>query len=332
MTFNPAKFVKTAQQTWEDKLAFNQFMKANAHLALPFHVEGLEGIVPDQYPGELAIYAAKSHQGKSTALRDVTFKAQKRIEGKPNALVGLVSIEDTSEGTAGKQVKKYGGNSLAYQDDQFVFIGNSFGMSMEDMSQLNVGNIIETLEYGRSKKFADIMQYAHIGIDYAQIIPPDPERRKMNNNDQKRLQIADDVIRIFHACKKFKCPIGLASQALLKTQRDNYTQKMRIPGAADLAEAGELYSIPDIVYAYWQPKHDHPMNTMVEEGNWNFKVEPNLVFVRIVKRRNAEEMGYVGERDVVGRVFPCHIEPSGGFVYDKSYHDKIYLKPIRNVP
>jgi len=328
MTFKPANFVKTAQQTWEDKVAYDIFLKENSHLALPFHIEGLEGIVPDQYPGELAIYAAKSHQGKSTALRDVTFKAQKRIEGKQGTLVGLVSLEDTSEGTAGKQVKKYGGDSLAYQDDQFIFIGNSFGMSMDDMAQLNVGNIIKTLEFGANEKFADKMQFTHIGIDYAQIIPPDPERRMMTNNDQKRLQTADNVLRLFHACKKFKCPIGLASQALLKTQRDNYTQKMRIPGAADLAEAGELYSIPDIVYAYWQPKHDHPMYSRVEEGNWNFEVEPNLVFVRIVKRRNAEEMGFVGEKDVVGRVFPCHIDPSGSFIYDKKFHDQIYLKPI----
>lgn len=326
--FKPESFVKTAAETWEAKVAFDKFIKENSHLAMPFHVEGLEDIVPNQYPGELAIYEGRSHHGKSTALRDMVFKSQKRIEGKPGFLVGIVSLEDTAEGTAGKQVKRYGGDMLSYQDDQFVHIGNSFEMSTEDMAQLNVGNIIRALDYGLNEKFADVMQYASIGIDYAQMIPPDPERRMMLSNEQKRFQIADDVVRLFHACKHFKCPIGLASQALIKTQRSNYTEKIKIPGAADLAEAGELFSVPDIVYAYWQPKHDHPIGSTVEEGNWCFKVDPNLVFVRIVKRRNAEEMGYINERAVVGRVFPCHIEDSGSFTYDPDYHKKIFLKGI----
>lgn len=326
--FNPSRFVKTAAETWEDRVAYQKFIKENSHLALPFHVKGLEGIVPDQYPGELAIYEARSHHGKSTALRDVVFQAQRGIEGRTGALVGLVSLEDTSEATAAKQVRKYGGDSLAYQDDQFVFVGNSFEMSVEDMGKLNVGNLIKTLDYARKEKFAEPMQYGYIGIDYAQIIPPDPERRMMTNQDQKRLQIADDVKRIFHAAKYFKCPIGLASQALTKQQRDNYTTKMKIPGAADLEESKELFNIPDRVYAYWQPKHDHPIGSLVEEGNWTFRVESNLVFIRIVKCRNAEEMGYVGKKDVVGRVFPCHIEQDGSFIYDPEFHNKIYLKPL----
>lgn len=325
MNFDPSKFVKTAAETWDDRVAYRKFLQENSHLAMPFHVKGLEKIVPPQYPGELAVYVGKSHQGKSTALRDVTFQTQQRIEGKAGALVGLVSLEDTSEGTAGKQVKKYGGDSLAYQDDQFVFIGNSFNMSLDDMAELNVTNMIGTLEYARTKKFAVPMQYAHIGIDYAQIIPPDPERRMMVDMSQKRLQIADDVKRLYHAAKFFKCPIGLASQGLLKMQRDNYGSKMKIPGAGDVSEASELYSIPDIVYSYWFPKFDHPIGTRVEEGVWSFIVESNLVFVRILKRRNAEEMDYY---DIVGRVFPCWIDRDGSFSYDPEKHSHMALKPM----
>lgn len=325
--FNPSHFVKSAAETWQDKVNFDKFIKENEHLAQPFHIEGLENVVPPQYPGELAIYEGRSHHGKSSALRDAVFKAQKRIEGKSGFVVGLVSLEDTSEGTAGKQAKKYE-TPFEYQDDQFVFIGNSFNMSVDEMAQLNSGNIIKSLDYGRKNKFAEEMSYSMIGIDYAQVIPPDPERRMFTNNDQKRLQVADDVKRLFHAAKYFKCPIGLASQALLKTQKDNYNAKMKIPGAADLAEAGELFSVPDIVYSYWQPKHDHPIGSLVEEGNWTFKVDPNLLFVRIVKRRNAEELGYVGERGIVGRIFPCHFDNSGSMIYDSKYHNQIYLKPI----
>lgn len=328
MTFNPSLFVKTATETYADKQAFDKFIKENEHLAMPFHVEGLEGVVPPQFPGELAIYAGRSHHGKSTALRDVAFKAQKRIEGKDGYVVGMVSLEDTSETTAAKQIMKYGKeNFLDYTDDQFVFIGNSFGMSGDDMADLNTGNIIRALDYGLNQ-FSAKMRYSFIGIDYAQIIPPDPERRMMTSNDQRRLQIADDIRRIFHAAKHFKAPIGMASQALLKTQRDNYTSKMRIPGAADLSEAGELFSIPDIVYSYWMPKQDFPIGDRVEEGNWGFEVKPNLAFVRITKRRNAEMLGYVGTRDIVNRIFPCFIREDGSYYYDADFHRHSYLKPM----
>lgn len=326
MTFNPRNFVKTANQTWQDKIAFDRFLEENAHLAMPFHIEGLEDRVPSQYPGELAIYEARSHHGKSTALRDAAFKAQKAIE-ETDFMVGMVSLEDTSETTAAKQVAKYGNDPLKFQDDQFVFIGNSFNMTMEDMGKLNVGNIIRALDYGL-ELLPDKKGYSSIFVDYAQLIPPDPERRMLVNGDQKRLQVADDVKRLFHAAKHFKCPVGLASQALLKVQRDNYTSKMRIPGAADLKEAGELFEVPDRVYAYWMPRHDFPIGSTVEEGRWKFEVTDNLVFVRVVKCRNAELRGFVGAKSVGGRIFPCLIREDGSYYYSSDYHRSIYFATL----
>lgn len=326
MTFNPRSFVKTANQTWADKLAFDKFIEENKALAMPFHVEGLEDRVPPQYPGELAIYEARSHHGKSTALRDAAFKAQKRIEDSEDFFVGMVSLEDTSETTAAKQVAKYK-NPLEYQDDQFIFVGNSFNMTMEDMGNLNVGNIIRALDYG-IEQFPAKKGYSAIFLDYAQIIPPDPERRMMTNNDQKRLQVADDVRRLFHAAKHFKCPVGLASQALIKGQRDNYTSKIKIPGAADLSESGELFSIPDRVYAYWMPKMDFPVGSRVEEGGWGFEVTNNLVFVRVVKCRNAESLGFTGKKSIVGKVFPCSIREDGSFYYSADEHRHMYRPTI----
>ena len=327
MTFNPNNFVHTAVQTWELKEEYERFLQENAHLAAPFHITGLETILPKQYPGELTVHFAKSHHGKSTALRNAAFKAQQRVEDT-DYLVAVVSLEDSAETNAAKWVDRYG-NPLSYQDDQMVFIGNTFNMSAEDMGQLNMGNIIKSLEFAL-EQLPNKKGYSHIYLDYAQLVPPDPERAKMSNYEQRRLQIADDVRRLFHAAKQFKCPIDFASQALLKVQRDNYTSTMRIPGAADLKEAGELYEIPHIAISYWQPKHEpnSPIGSRVEDGNWNFTVEANLIFVRIAKWRDAELRGFVGEKDVIGRIFPCRIKSSGEIYYDPEYHKHIYLKSI----
>lgn len=326
--FNPEKFFKTAKETWDLKSEYDKFIEENKHLASPFPIKGLEEILPNQYPGTLTVHFAKSHHGKSTALRNSSFKAQQRVENT-DFLVAVVSLEDSAETHAAKSVMRYEGNNLKYQDDQMIFIGNSFKMSASDMGQLNVGNIITTLEYALAQ-LPNKKGYSHIYIDYAQLLPPDPERAKMVNIDQKRLQVADDVRRLYHAAKQFKCPVDFASQALLKVQKDAYTSTIRIPGAADLKEAGELYEIPDIAIAYWMPKLEPgtPVGSQIQDGNWSFAVEQNLIFIRIAKWRNAELMGFHGKKDVVGRIFPCWIQTDGEIVYDAEKHKHMYLSPI----
>lgn len=327
MTFNPSKFVHTAKNTYDLKLAYDKFIDENRHLAFPFHIRGLEDILPRQYPGNLTVHFAKSHHGKSTALRNSAFKAQQMVENT-DYMVAVISLEDSAETTAAKQVMRYG-NPIEYQDDQMVFIGNSFNMSADDMGQLNTGNIIKSLEYGL-KEFPNKKGYSHIYVDYAQIIPPDPERAKLMNYEQKRLQIADDVKRLFHAAKQFACPIDFAAQALLKVQKDQYTSTMRIPGAADLKEAGELYEIPDIAIAYWFPKLESntPVGSHIDDGAWSFDVERNLFFIRIAKWRNAELLGFTGSKDVVGRIFPCRIAENGEMYYDAETHKHMQMKSI----
>lgn len=317
-TFNPSHYVLTARQTWDKRKEFLAYIQANKHLALPFHVEGLQKEVPPTYPGETAIILARGHHGKSTVMKDIIWKAQQLIEGRQGYAVALVSHEDVAERTAGQLARRYG-SELEYQDDQFIHIGRSFGMKSEQVADMHMSNIITALEYGRSR-FGENMQYSLIANDYIQIQPPDPFRREMTNKDQRRLQVADDVKRWCDVAVQFSCSVFLASQALMKIQRANYTETMKIPGPADVEEAKEIYNYPDVVYAYWQPKHDYPIWSWVEDGSWNFQVRPNLVFVRIVKRRYAEELGY---NEVVGRIYPLLLQPNGDFLYDKDYHRSI---------
>lgn len=323
MTFNPSSFVKTAHETLELKEQYDKFLAENSHLAAPFHITGLEDILPKQYPGTLTVHFARSHHGKSTALRNSAFKAQKRVEDT-DYLIGVVSLEDSAETNAAQQVERYGGNSLQFSDDQMVFIGNSFKMTADEMGMLNVGNIIKCLEYAL-KILPNKKGFSHIYVDYAQIIPPD---MTVANSDQRRHQIANDIRNLAYAAAQFRCPIDFASQALMKQPKDNYTNTMRIPGAADLKEAGELYEIPDIAIAYWQPYHDIPVGTMVEDGNWTFRVQQNMFFIRISKWRRAELQGFKGRKSVIERVFPCFIKEDGEMFYSKEVHDKMYLKPM----
>ena len=325
--FDPTPYLYTAKQTWELKTKYDAFLDANPHLAAPFHITGLEDILPKQYPSQVAVHFAKSHEGKSTALRNAIFKSQRRVEDTDSG-VAIVSIEDSAETTAAKFVMRYKNDSMRYQDDQMFFIGNSFGMNSKDMGRLNIDNIVRTLEYGL-EKYPGIKRYAHIFLDYIQIVPQSDDAYSNERRDQAMYATR----QLFDAAKQFECPIDFASQALLKHSNTQYGgSKMRIPGAGDLKEAAELYEIPHIAIAYWMPKRqpDTPIGSRIEEGSWGFEVKSNLIFIRVEKWRDCELiMDNNGNPfDVVGRIFPCWIQPDGEIVYDVEKHKHMQLKAM----
>lgn len=327
MTFDPSQYIHSAKQTWDLHVAYRKFLEENPHLSAPFHVTGLEDILPPQFPGQVAVHFAKSHEGKSTALRNAIFKAQRRVEGT-DSMVAIISLEDSAETTAAKFVLRYKGNPMQYQDDQLIFIGNTFGMNSLQFGQLNIDNIIRTLEHGL-KMYPNIKRYAHIFVDYIQIVPQSDAAFSAERRDQAMYAAR----KLFDAAKQFQCPVDFASQALLKRSNTNYGgSKMRIPGAGDLKEAAELYEIPHIAIAYWMPKRqeDTPVGTHIDEGPWSFDVKSNLIFVRIEKWRDCEVITDKNGKpfDVVGRTFPCWIMPDGEIVYDAEKHRHMCLKPM----
>lgn len=326
MTFDPRSFVHSAKQTYDLKLKYDEFVAENKHLIAPFHITGLEDILPPQLPSQVAVHFAKSHHGKSTALRNAIFKAQRRVENT-DSMVAIVSLEDSAETTASKFVRRYAGNPLQYQDDQMVFIGNSFGMKSKDMATLNIDNVILALEYALKQR-PDIKRYAHIFLDYAQIVSQSDNAISRERRDQ-----AFYVGKVlFDGAKQFECPVDFASQALLKQSNTHYSGKMRIPGAGDLKEAAELYEIPHIAIAYWMPKReaDSPIGSHIDDGAWSFDVKSNLIFIRVEKWRDCELLDDKNGKpyDVVGRVFPCWIEPDGEITYDAEKHKHMQLKPM----
>lgn len=317
--FDPRHYVLTARQTWEKRQEFLAYIAANRHLALPFHVEGLQDRIPPSYPGETCMIMGRSHEGKSTVIKDYIHKAQLAIESRPGYAVALVSHEDTAERTAGQLARRYE-HEIEYQDDQFIHIGRSYGMRSEQTADLHMTNILIALEYGLSQ-FGDNLHYSAIFNDYIQIQPPDPFRREMTSQEQRRLQIADDMRRWTNTAVQFSCPVFCATQALFKQQRGNYTEGMKIPGREDVEEAKEIYTYADVVYSYWMPKMTHPMYSQIDDGKWSFQVTSNLMFLRVLKRKYAEELGY---QNMVGRVFPLLLTEKGDIYYDPDYHQKIY--------
>jgi hypothetical protein len=325
MEFNASAYVLTAQETLDKKKALDAFIKENQHLALPFPVDGLEKLIPPIMPGQVGLIGGGSYHGKSLFAKYWMWKAQLDLEEtKRRAVIAYVSHEDTGEMTAKQQLKKYNGNEMKYADDLFIYIGRSFGMKPEDVAELYMTNIIHALEYARKTKFAEPMPFSSIFYDFIQKTPPDPERRKMTNSEQRRMQLADDSTRLGNGAVYFTCPFVVAAQTGLKVLQTPYSKEMSIPGDGDFEEAKEIYQYADHAITVWLPRIDRPVGTRVESGNWNFEVTPNLFFVRSLKARYCDPVEWTG----IGKVFPMHIQDDGSFLYDPEFHKKIYMRSV----
>jgi hypothetical protein len=197
---NPSAYISTAAQTLESKKARDKFVSENKHLALEFPIAGLETKIPPVQIGETAIFGAGSYQGKSLFLKHWMFEMQKKVDQENRrAIVVYVSHEDTAEMTANQQLKKYGGNEAQYEDDLFLYIGRKFGMKPEEIAEMHMTNIVQLLDYARNHTFAEPMPFAMLGYDFIQKTPPDPFRKNVVSDQQRRLQVADDMLRLTNA-------------------------------------------------------------------------------------------------------------------------------------
>lgn len=321
MTINPAPYVLTASETIEKKKLRDAFVSANKHLALPFPIKGLETKIPPIQAGETGIFGAGSYQGKSLFLKHWMFDAQLRIEEeKIRSVVAYVSHEDTGEMTARQQIKRYGGDETAYEDDLFVYIGRSFGMKAEEVAELYMSNIITLLDHAHKNKFAEPMPFSMIAYDFIQKTPSDPQLR----NRERREQITSDMLKLTNAGVQLTCPIVCAAQTGLKNLRTPYSKEMPIPGDADFEEAKEIFQYSDHACTGWLARADHPVGALVDSGNWHFTVTENLYFIRVLKARYCDPVEWSG----IGKVYPLHIQPDGSLTYDQEFHRSIYYKKV----
>lgn len=322
MTFNPKSYFLKADEAVDKYNERRAFEAENAHLAMPFFVEGLREMIPDQYPSEMAIVGTASGEGKSLIMKAWHDAVQEHVTNqKKRAVTPYISHEDTTEMSAGALLKKHNGNRAQIDDNLTAYIGRSFGMSQDDIADLHMTNVIAALNYGQNQAYSEKMPYSAIFYDYIQTTPPDPFRRDMTNDSQRRMQIADDTKRLFNMATSFFCPVIAAAQTSLKKMERPYNSLMLIPGKRDFEEAKEIYQIPDRVYSGWMPSGTYPVGKLIEIDNWKFNVESNQFFLWVLKMRYHTPDTCKGIR----KVYPLRIQSDGTFLYDKEYHKSLLV-------
>lgn len=314
MTFNPKAYAQRSDEVAENYEARKKWREENKHLALPFFVEGLRGYVPDIYPEEMAVIGAPSGDGKTNIMKVWHAQQQKRIsDSKQRAVTIFGSQEETTESLIAEDIERFG--KAVASSRPSVFVGNSFGMSADDMDDLHMTNFISTVEYTHRQSFAEPMPISAVFYDYLQATPADPFRRQQLTDGAYRHQQNDNTRRLFQAGKTYKCPIVTASQTGIKHLNNPYNAEMPIAGRGDYSEASGIYQVPDFVYSFMLMRNAAPVGKLIEVDNWKFTVEPNLMFFWFLKARGHKPETAKG----ISKVFPLRII-GDEYIYDPEYH------------
>lgn len=167
-------------------------------------------------------------------------------------------------------------------------IGDSLARA-EDMPNLYMSNIIRSIK----TLVEDVLDWrpkiAGLFFDYLQAFPIDPEIKLASHDSQRRLQVRNDFYRLRKAAAYFNCPVFVAVQA--KQHLDGANPPIMLPGIYDGEESSSIAQRSDRIVTLWMPKQTHPVGTMITHGLINFKVEENLLWLKVAKQRGGLPAG-----------------------------------------
>lgn len=182
-------------------------------------------------------------------------------------------------------------------------IGDSIARA-EDYPELYLSNLIKAIQYLESKSkesnkrlFSDRqLKISAIFVDYLQALPFDPQHRTPGN-DQRRLQVRDDIYRLRQASALFDCPVIVNVQA--KQELGHAAENWRMPGVFDGEETSSIGQRADRIIQLWMPKMTHSIGSNIKHAGHEFRVDENLIFLKVGKQRG---------RLPSGRTWKCRVD------------------------
>lgn len=135
-------------------------------------------------------------------------------------------------------------------------------------------------------------------VDYLQALPIDPEVKTAQKQDQRRLQVAQDVFRLREMTTHLKCPIIVPLQAKQELAGENPPYK--IPGVYDGMETSAIATRFDRIMSLWMPKTSYLIDSTVsnKDKTVSLTVRENQVFFKVNKQRGGLPAGRVWELKV----------------------------------
>lgn len=160
----------------------------------------------------------------------------------------------------------------------------------------NIYRSIQELVSGRIT--GNPWKVAVVIVDYLQALPIDPEVKTAARQDQRRLQVAQDVFRLREMTTHLKCPIIVPLQAKQELAGENPPYK--IPGTYDGMETSAIATRFDRIVSLWMPKTSYLIGSTVSNKDKTsfLTVAENQAFFKVNKQRGGLPAGMVWELKV----------------------------------
>jgi hypothetical protein len=166
----------------------------------------------------------------------------------------------------------------------------------KDAPELYLSNIYRAIqELVEGRITGEKWKPAVVIVDYLQALPLDPEVKSAQRQDQRRLQVANDVFRLREMTTHLKCPIIVPLQA--KQDLAGEMPPYKIPGMYDGLETSAIATRFDRILSLWMPKTSYLINSTVhnKDNSISLSVKEDQVFLKVVKQRGGLPAGRVWE-------------------------------------
>jgi hypothetical protein len=304
-----------------------------------FGHEKINSYIAPLIPPQTAVIIAQTSNFKTGFMRCVSrmWANQLEREGRTDECIIYVSLEETVEESSYFDFERYSGDAYGRNQERAGSLARGvvenwdtllaastkvagvpiyrIGDSLEkprNFRELYLSNIQNAIMYMVSGRLGFPVKPAAILVDYLQALPPDPGIRSQGEDAIRRLQVRQDVYGLRDMGKFIGCPVFFASQAKQHLDNEVKGDGWRLPGLYDGSEAKEVADRPDRVYDFWLPKMTSAVGTIIEHGNFKFKVEENLAFLRVAKQRGGLPSG---------AIFPMRINfTTGDIFFDSNFN------------
>lgn len=308
----------------KSNLGYAQAQKAAEHsqFGIELDIKGTNPIIKDYFapllPWEICAVQAQTSNGKTYFTnfweRQIVqqLKRQKRDE-----IIIHVSLEESVEAMAfqdyGRILKQkpadfargaftdWGKMLWAKSEIDGIpvwSIGES-AETPEDAPELTLSNIYRSIQELVSGKITgEKWKPAVVIVDYLQALPIDPEVKQAQKQDQRRLQVMNDVFRLRKMTKVLQCPIIVPLQAKQELTGNNLPYM--IPGTYDGMETSAIATRFDRIMSLWMPKTTHIVGSYAQtkDGGISIPVKENQSFLKVNKQRGSLPAGMVWELQI----------------------------------
>lgn len=311
-TFDPQTAVYTPADTSAIGVQRIQEMEANRHRAMPLPIPIIGDYFPPLMPKEICAIQAQTSNYKSGFMNmwENALANYLRENGREDEIIIHIDTETDIESLAIQEIARRSNHTVAdlsrgnVQDWPRVMRGaiklgtipifriaagsSDEGESMPDLHLSNIYRAIRHMISG--EMLGRPLKPACIFIDYLQSLPIDPEVKAAKLNDQRRLQVRQDVYRIRQMTRFTDCPIVVGVQAK-QEMKGHSGINMRIPGTYDGEETSGIAQRFDRIISMWMPKTTHVVGDVISHKSVSFEVTEELIWIKVNKQRGGLPAG-----------------------------------------